>query len=369
MNGWGHGILTINAGSSTIKVALFETVDPPRRRIAEVIELHEKTGSGKLFLSRLDRIVDWDEVRGVGHRVAFGMEHFKPERATAALLGNLRRWRVYDPDHLPLELGLIEALRRRRPGLAQIVCYDTAFHQGMPRVAKMLPIPRSLEAQGIRRYGFHGLSYAYLMEELARVAGPRAARGRVILAHLGSGSSLAALREGRSVDTSMGFSTASGVMMGTRTGDIDPGVLCYLLRRHRWTSGRLIRMVHHESGLLGVSRASSDMRELLDRENRDVRAAEAVELFCLQVRKMIGSFAAELGGVDTLVFSGGIGERSALIRMRVCDRLGFLGVRLDEKRNAENAMLVSKGRVIVRVMRTDEERMIARLTAAALAAR
>ncbi len=363
----GGGILAINAGSSTIKVALFESVEPSRRVAGDVIELGKRGDAGGLFLGRLERLVDLGGVRAVGHRVAFGMEHFKPERVTPALLSKLRRWLVYDPDHLPLELDLIEALRRRRRGLVQIVCYDTAFHQGMPRAAKMLPIPRGLEAQGIRRYGFHGLSYAYLMRELSRAAGSAAARGRVILAHLGSGSSLAAVRGGKSVDTSMGFSTASGVMMGTRTGDIDPGVLCYLLRRHRWTAERLIRMVHHESGLLGVSETSSDMRELLSREGSDVRAAEAVDLFCRQVRKAIGAFAAALGGLDTLVFSGGIGENSAPIRERVCEGLGFLGVRLDRKRNAERAGLISKGRVAVRVIRTDEELMIARLAASVLA--
>jgi acetate kinase len=369
MNKAGRGILAINAGSSTIKAALFESVDPSHRTIDEAIELPKRGDAGRLFLKRLDRRVDWGGVEAVGHRVAFGMDHFKPERATPALLAKLRRWVVYDPDHLPLELELIEALRRRCPGLPQIVCYDTAFHQRMPRVAKMLPIPRALEARGVRRYGFHGLSYSYLMEELARVAGRAAARGRVILAHLGSGSSLAAVRNGANVDTSMGFSTASGVMMGTRAGDLDPGVLCYLLRRHRWAPERLIRMIHHESGLLGVSETSADMRELLARERRDGRAAEAVALYCHEVRKALGAFAAELGGLDTLVFSGGIGEKSAPIRERICEGLDYLGIRLDDRRNEAPEGLISKGRAAVWVIRTDEELMIARLAASALTGR
>ncbi len=362
----GRGILAINAGSSTVKVAFFERVAPPRRSLDEVVEFAKHGDAGRRFLGWLERRVDFVDVRAVGHRVAFGMEHFAPERATPALLARLRRWLVYDPDHLPLEIELIEALGKRHPGLPQFVCYDTAFHQKMPRVAKMLPVPRDLEAQGIRRYGFHGLSYAYLMEELSRLAGASASRGRVILAHLGSGSSLAAVRGGESVDTSMGFSTASGVMMGTRTGDLDPGVLCYLLRRHRWASERLIRMIHHESGLLGVSETSADMRELLGREPRDVRAAEAVTLYCYEVRKAIGALAAAMGGLDTLVFAGGIGENSAALRFRICKGLEFLGIRLDSNLNAAHARLISRGRAAVRIIRTDEELMIARLAASVL---
>jgi acetate kinase len=231
----------------------------------------------------------------------------------------------------------------------------------MPRVARRLPIPRRYGAKGVERYGFHGLSYTYLMQELGRLD-PAAARGRVILAHLGNGASLAAVRDGQSVDTSMGFTPASGLVMSTRTGDLDPGLVDYLARTERMTAARFQRMVNHESGLLGVSGTSSDLRDLLAREVHDPRAAEAVALFCYQAKKWIGSFAAALGGVDTLVFAGGIGENAPLIRARICDGLRFLGIELTESRNATNASLISPdaGRVKVRVMRTDEELVIAR---------
>jgi acetate kinase len=231
----------------------------------------------------------------------------------------------------------------------------------MPQVARLLPIPRRYAAKGVERYGFHGLSYAYLMEELVRLD-PAAAGGRVVLAHLGNGASLAAVRDGKSIDTSMGFTPASGLVMSTRTGDLDPGLVYYLARTERMTPARFQRMVNHESGLLGVSGTSSDVRDLLVREARDVRANEAVALFCYQAKKWIGSFAAALGGIDTLVFAGGIGENSPEIRERICDGLGFLGITLHPRRNAKSAPLISQNiaRVKVRVIRTDEELMIAR---------
>jgi acetate kinase len=232
----------------------------------------------------------------------------------------------------------------------------------MPRVAKLLPLPRRFDAKGVERYGFHGLSFAYLMEELAHLGDPAATTGRVILAHLGNGASLAAVRAGKSIDTSMGFTPTAGLVMSTRSGDLDPGLAPYLARTEQITSKQFYEMVNHESGLLGVSETSSDMRDLLAREADDVRAAEAVALFCYQAKKWIGAFAAALGGLDTLVLSAGIGENCPSIRARICDGLGFLGVELDEARNAENAPLISAdtGRVAVRVIRTDEELMIAR---------
>jgi acetate kinase len=231
----------------------------------------------------------------------------------------------------------------------------------MPQVAKLLPLPRRYAAKGVERYGFHGLSYAYLMEELGRLD-PKAAKGRVILAHLGNGASLAAVRHGKSIDTSMGFTPTSGLVMSTRTGELDPGLVYYLARTERMSASQFEHMVNHESGLLGISGTSSDLRDLLARENRDPRAAEAVGLFCYQAKKWIGSFAAALGGLDTLVFAGGIGENAALIRKRICEDLDFLGIKLNQKRNAKNAPLISSdaGRVKVRVIRTDEDLMIAR---------
>jgi acetate kinase len=229
-------------------------------------------------------------------------------------------------------------------------------------VARLLPIPRRYEAQGVRRFGFHGLSYAYLMGELASVAGPEAANGRVILAHLGNGASLAAVRNGKSVDTSMALTPAAGVPMSTRSGDLDPGLVSYLARTEKMSTKQFGEMVNFKSGMLGISETSSDMQDLLECEANDERAAEAVAIFCYQVKKWIGAFAAALGGLDTLVFAGGIGENAPTIRARICDGLEFLGIELDERRNADRAPWISTGtaRVKVRVIHTDEELMIAR---------
>jgi acetate kinase len=314
-------------------------------------------------------LMDWLEeqqcfvaVRAVGHRVVYGMQHTAPELVTQALLDELNRISPYDPDHLPSEIELIEAFRQRHPKLPQVACFDTAFHRTMPRVAKLVPIPRRFEAKGVERYGFHGLSYAYLMEELARLGDPAATAGRVILAHLGNGASIAAVRDGKSIDTSMGFTPTSGLVMSTRCGDLDPGLAPYLARTEHMTTEQFYEMANHGSGLLGVSETSSDMRDLLAQEAHDTRAAEAVALFCYQAKKWIGSFAAALGGLDTLVFAGGIGENAPVVRARICDGLGFLGIDLDERRNAEAAGVISTGasRVAVRVIRTDEDLMIAR---------
>jgi len=232
----------------------------------------------------------------------------------------------------------------------------------MPRVAELLPIPRRFDAKGVQRDGFHGLSDACLMAELARRGDPAATKGRVILAHPGNGASLAAMRDGKSMDTSMGFTPTAGLVMSTRSGDLDPGLAPYLARTEQITSKQFYEMVNHESGLLGVSETSADMRDLLAQETGGVRAAEAVALFCYQPKKWIGSFAAALGGLDTLVFAGGIGENCPVIHTRIGAGLGFLGIELDEPRNAQNAAVISPdaGRVTVRVIRTDEERMIAR---------
>ena len=266
---------------------------------------------------------------------------WNPYLITESLLDDLRSMSTFVPEHLPGEIALIEAIRDRLPSVPQVACFDTAFHRGMPRVAKMIAIPRRFDAMGVQRYGFHGLSYSFLVEELARVGGASAARGRVILAHLGNGASLAAVRDGKSVDTSMGFTPASGLMMGTRAGDVDPGLVAFLARTEGMTAERFERMASHESGLLGVSETSCDMRALLARETTDVRAAEAVALFCYQAKKWVGAFAAALGGLDTLVFAGGIGEHAPVVRSRICDGLGFLGVELDAEANRRNEAVIS----------------------------
>ena len=380
-------ILTINGGSSSIKFALYQVGESPQRGLSGKIDRIGLSGTNLTFndppgnrqdsrslaasdhKSAVSFLIDWleernslESVQAVGHRVVHGMSHTAPELVSQELLDELHRIRPYDPDHLPREIELIETFRRRHPELSQVACFDTAFHRSMPRVAKLLPIPRRFDAKGIQRYGFHGLSYAYLIEELARLGDPAVTTGRVILAHLGNGASMAAVRDGKSIDTSMGFTPTAGLVMSTRSGDLDPGLAPYLARTEQTTTKQFYAMVNHESGLLGVSETSSDMRDLLDREVQDVRAAEAVALFCYQAKKWIGAFTAALGGLDTLVFAGGIGENAPLVRARICDGLSFLGIELDESRNAECAAVISTdgGRVTVRVVRTDEELMIAR---------
>src|ERR1035437_9407265 len=314
--------------------------------------------------------MDWIEERdghdaltAVGHRVVHGgPKYSKPQLITKEMVEELRQLKPFDPEHLPEEIQLTEAFHRRFPDLPQVACFDTAFHHELPRVARLLPIPRRYEAQGVRRYGFHGLSYSFLMGELARLAGTEAAQGRVILAHLGNGASLAAVHHGKAVDTSMSFTPTAGVPMSTRSGDLDPGLVWYLSRTEEMGAKQFNEMVNFQSGLLGVSETSSDMRDLLQHETQDVRAAEAVALFCYQVKKWIGAFAAALGGLDTLVFSGGIGENAPTVRARICDGLEFLGIELEEKRNAANEGVISSAasRVAIRVIRTDEEHMIAK---------
>ena len=299
----------------------------------------------------------------MGHRVVNGGAHYhEPHRVTQEMLDELRRISAYAPEHLPSEIDLIDLISERVPALPQVACFDTAFHRTMPRVAKILPIPRRFAAKGVERYGFHGLSYAFLMEELARVAGAGAAQGRVILSHLGNGASLAAVRGGKSIDTSMGFTPAAGVPMSTRSGDLDPGLVWYLAQTEHMSAQQFHQMVNHESGLLGVSETSADLRDLLGREADDVRAAEAVALFCYQVKKWIGAFAAALGGLDTLVFAGGIGENAPVIRARICEGLGFLGIQLDGVRNAAGEPVISAdaSHAQVRVIRTDEDVIIAK---------
>ncbi len=281
-------ILTINGGSSSIKFALYQAGEPLQRGLVGKIDRIGSSGTNLTFRdaqgnpptsrklaaadhkSAANSLIDWLEaqakfasVKAVGHRIVHGMQHTAPEVVTQELLDKLHRIRPYDPEHLPREIELIEAFRQRHPKLPQVACFDTAFHRTMPRVAKLLPIPRRFDAKGIQRYGFHGLSYAYLMEELVRLGDPAASKGRVILAHLGNGASLAAVRDGQSVDTSMGFTPTAGLVMSTRSGDLDPGLAPYLARTEKMTTPQFYKMVNHESGLLGISETSSDMRDLL----------------------------------------------------------------------------------------------------------
>lgn len=377
--------LTINGGSSSLRFAVFESsrrilsgkIDrigqPDARFTASAVEnlpatdqraeAPDRKAAVRLLIDHLERTVGMSRVKAIGHRIVHGGNRFhRPERVTPELIEELRRITSYAPNHLPGEIELIEAFRGIDADRVQVVCFDTAFHHDLPRAARILPIPRRYEALGVRRYGFHGLSYSYLMEELARVAGVEAARGRVVLAHLGAGASLAAVHDGRPIDTTMAFTPTAGIVMATRTGDIDPGLVGFLAQTEGMTPEQFYRMTNHDSGLLGVSETSPDFRDLLSREAGDVRAAEAVALFCYRVKQAIGGFAAALGGIDTLIFSGGIGENSAEARSRICTGLEFLGIRIDEHHNRSHASLISMSGhpVHVRVIPTDEEAMIAK---------
>lgn len=388
-------ILTINGGSSSIKFALFETGDSLSRILEGAIDRiglpeasfrlkgENLTDNSSRLVTAPDHtaavgiLMDWIEERrgdyalsGVGHRIVQGgPKYYKPQRITTEMIQELRKLSSLDLEHLPQEISLTEAFHQRFPTLPQVACFDTAFHHDLPRVAQLLPIPRRYEAQGVRRYGFHGLSYEFLTEELVSLGDLAATTGRVILSHLGNGASLAAVRDGKSFDTSMGFTSTAGVPMSTRSGDLDPGLVWYLARTENMGAKQFNEMVNFQSGLFGISGTSSDMRDLLDHESQDVRAAEAVGLFCYQVKKWIGAFAAALGGLDTLVFAGGIGENAPIVRSRICEGLGFLGIELEEKQNAANESVISTptSRVVIRVVRTDEERMIAKLVCSVLA--
>jgi acetate kinase len=382
------GILTINGGSSSIKFALFELGDelvqilhgrvdgvgfPKGRFIVKGVEKNDNFSRPLVVpdhTAAINQLMDWIEKRfpdgelaAVGHRVVHGgPKYWEPQRITKEMIKELHDLSPFDPDHLPEEILLTEAFHGRFPDLAQVACFDTAFHHDMPRVALLLPIPRRYEAKGVRRYGFHGLSCAYLMEELAHLTGDQTARGRVILAHLGSGASITAVQGGRSMDTSMSLTPTAGLPMSSRSGDLDPGLSWYLARTEQMTAKQFQDMVNHESGLLGISQTSADMQELLAHETEDVRAAEAVALFCYQAKKWIGAYAATLGGLETVVFAGGIGENAPPVRARICEGLSFLGIEIDDARNAANEGIIStdSSRVTVRMIRSNEELMIAR---------
>ncbi len=381
-------ILAINSGSSSLKIALFrmdkkETVDLSARveRIGlSGCHFRIKDGKGRVLFEEHQRLRDHDAainkflkwlqkrktpLAAVGHRVVNGgLNYDLPELITPRMEKALIGLEPLDPDHLPQELKAIKAVRRFYPELTQVACFDTAFHRHMPDIAQWYPLPRELWREGIRRYGFHGLSYEYLIHEIKRVAGAKAARGRVIIAHLGNGASMAAIRGGKSMDTTMGFTPTGGLMMGTRSGDLDPGVILYLLREKFMPLPAVSDLVNHRSGLLGVSGISSDLRDLVAQKTKNPHALEAIELFCYQARKFVGALAGVLGGLDTLIFTAGIGENMPRIRRRICQRLDFLGIHLDPALNERNAEVISRSgsQVTVRVMKTNEELMIARHT-------
>ena len=382
-------VLTINTGSSSLKATLYrldatervevsataERIGLPggRLRIADANgatlldqpgDLHDHNAPLETLIVWLrERKLDLD-IDAVGHRVVHGGSKYRePQLITTELVTALKELIPIDPDHLPQALDAIHVTRRAFPATPQVACFDTAFHRQMPRVAQLYALPRELTDAGLVRLGFHGLSYEYIVQEL-RIIDPEAVEGRVIIAHLGNGASMAAVRAGIGVDTTMGFTPTGGLMMGTRSGDLDPGVLVYLVQSKGMRHDALSKLVNQEAGLLGVSGVSADMQDLLSKEETDAGAAEAVNLFCYQARKFLGALAAVLGGLDTLVFTAGIGEHAAPVRERICAGLDYLGIELDPQRNQVSAPIISRddSRVTVRVMKTDEDLMIARHT-------
>jgi acetate kinase len=380
-------VLAINGGSSSIKFALYEVAEVQRKvfegsleRIGlpksllrikglaqtdnfskDIIAGDQKAAVGVL-MDWIQKRVGADALTAVGHRmVEGGPKYSEPQIVTREILDDLYLYEAFDPEHLPQELMIIEAFIYQFPDVPQVLCFDTAFHHDMPRVAQILAIPRRYETKGVRRFGFHGISYSFLMRELARLEGKEVLDSKVILAHLGNGASLEAVKDGKSIDTSMGFTPSAGLVMGTRCGDLDPGLNYYLARTEGMDAGQFQHMVNEESGLLGISETSSDMKDLILHEANDIRAKEAIEVFCYQTKKWIGSYSAALGGLDTLVFSGGIGENVPAIRQRICEGLEFFGIEIDENLNRTNEGLISKETswVNVRVIHTDEEFMIA----------
>ncbi len=360
MDGGGAYLLTVNAGSSSIKFCLFnaETLEEIHNDKAE-----DSESATRLIREWVDEHAAPEQVVAVGHRVVHGGPHHASSCVvTDEVIDELNSLVPLDPEHLPDQISLIEQLHEVFPAATPIACFDTAFFHDLPVESRLLPIPRRYEAAGLRRYGFHGLSYVYLLHEFERIAGPEAARGKIIFAHLGNGASLAAVSDGKPIDTSMGLTPAGGIPMSTRSGDIDPGILTVIAHNQQLDAEQLSHLIGFESGLLGISETTSDMKQLLDMETTDQRAKEAVDIFCYSVRKFIGAYAAALGGINSLVFSGGIGEVSAPIRGRVCSDLAFLGITLDEERNQASAERISADNcsVGVHVIATNEALTMAR---------
>lgn len=379
-------ILTINGGSSSIKFALYLADGSFTRSMSGKIDRIGLPGSFLVYVkghnkevvretplvdfkaavetlnSFLGEEVDFNNIVVAGHRIVHGMGRDRHAVVTSELIAELKDISSIDPEHLPLEIAILETFAERHAALVQVACFDTVFHHDMPRVAQLLPLPRRFDAKGVRRYGFHGLSCGYLMEELRRVD-PARVEGRVIIAHLGNGASITAVQGGKSVDTSMGFTPTGGIPMSSRTGDLDPGALLHIMKSEGLSLDALNQLVNHESGLLGVSETSSNMYDLLEAQANDERARDAVNLFCYEAKKRIGAYAAAMGGVETIIFTGGMGENAPRIRTRICAGLEFLGITLDEVRDEGNEEIISlvSAPVCVRVMRTNEELMIARI--------
>src|SRR5271154_4344927 len=382
-------VLTMNRGSATLKSTLYEVGRDPGKRAEALVSIsvaYSYTTSARLKIidangatlldssvkgtdsnAALQAMFAWLDkheylsgLRAAGHRLVHGGARYtEPQRITPKFLRALEKLVPLDPDHLPAAIKGIQFVAKKFPKLTQVACFDTAFHSSLPTVAKMYALPQRFYDQGVRRYGFHGLSYEYIVGELRKLDA-RLAAGRVIVAHLGSGASMVALRDGKSVDTSMGFTPLEGLVMSARSGDVDPGLLLYLLAEKKMSAKDVGTLLNKQSGLLGVSGSTGDMRELQEKSKKDPHAAEAIDLFCYRAKKYIGGYAAALGGLDALVFTGGIGEHAPAIREHICNGLDFLGIRLDGKANAANAPVISArdSRVNVRVIQTNEDLMI-----------
>jgi acetate kinase len=382
-------ILVLNAGSSSLKFSVFISAPDLTPRVAGILEelqgqarFHATDASGAIVDEHawpegeppghdgaIAYLLDWlqarlgsDRLSAIGHRVVHGgSDYAVPVRVTPTVLADLERLVPLAPLHQPHNLLPMRTLAARLPELPQVACFDTGFHRTQALLARMFALPRELTAAGIRRYGFHGLSYEYIASVLPQYDA-RAAAGRTIVLHLGNGASMCALREGKSVATTMGFTAADGLPMGTRTGSLDPGVLLYLMDAQGMDARAIETLIYKRSGLLGVSGVSSDMRELL--QSKDAHAREAVALFCYRIGRELGSLAAALGGLDAIVFTAGIGEHAAPIRESVCRDAAWLGVTLDPAANAHHGPRISRSdsRVAAWIIATDEERMIAQHT-------
>jgi acetate kinase len=383
-------ILTLNAGSSSLKFSLFEFAQDPQLHLVSEGQI-EGIGTAPHFIVKgpdgtvlaerrwpaanpdyaalIEQVTGWaeshlgsDRLLAVGHRVVHGgPDYDQPQRVTPTLLTALDKLTPLAPLHEPHNIAPMRAIFDARPDLPQVACFDTAFHHGMPVVATRFALPRKYEAEGVRRYGFHGLSYEYISGRLRETA-PELAKGRVIAAHLGNGASLCAMQDGHSIDTTMGFTALDGLVMGTRCGALDPGVILYLEQQHGMTAEAVETLLYNESGLLGVSGCASDMRTLLASD--DPRARDAVDLFVFRIAREIGALTASLNGLDGLIFTAGIGEHAPQIRAMVCARLGWLGAVLDEEANAREGFAISRpeSRIAIHVIPTSEETMIARHT-------
>src|SRR5271167_2258778 len=382
-------VLTMNRGSATLKSTLYEVGGDPGKRAEALVSIsvaYSYTSSARLKITgansatlldssvkgtdsnaALQAMFAWLDkheylsgLKAAGHRLVHGGARYtEPQRITPKFLTALEKLVPLDPDHLPAAIKEIKFVAKKFQKLAQVACFDTAFHSSLPTVAKMYALPRRFYDEGVRRYGFHGLSFEYIVGELRKLDAKLAA-GRVIVAHLGSGASIVALQDGKSMDTSMGFTPLEGLVMSARSGDVDPGLLLYLLAEKKMSAKAAATLLNKQSGLLGVSGITGDMRTLLEKAAQDPHAAEAIALFCYRAKKYIGAYAAALGGLDALVFTGGIGERAPAIRARICSGLEFLGIEIDAARNQANAPVISatRSRANVRVIQTNEDLMI-----------